>query len=224
MTSRRQSQASGRQLALLAEVMSSPRRHIIGIDEVGYGCWAGPLYVAGAVFVKGWGDPEVKDSKAYANHAARRRVLISKIMPAIVHHVVLSASNEEIDAEGLGVCLQRLQLRVAQSCFAVVPDSVILVDGNNSLYVNGAESYAMPKADALVPSVSAASVIAKVSRDEYMDVMDGRYPGYGFKKHCGYGTQQHAEAIEKLGVCDIHRKTFRPIRQFLEHGVLDFSK
>ncbi len=223
MTSRHQSQASSRQLALLAEVMSSPRRHIIGIDEVGYGCWAGPVYVSGAVFVKGWGDPEVKDSKAYSNHAARRRVLISKIMPAVVHHVVMVGTPEEIDRDGLGAVLRRLQLRVAQGCLAVVPDSVVVIDGSVPIRGCTGESYCMPGADALVPSVSAASVIAKVSRDEYMDVMDGRYPGYGFKKHCGYGTPQHAEAIQKLGVCNIHRKSCRPIRQFLEHGVLNFS-
>jgi ribonuclease HII len=224
MTSRRREQASSRQLAQIAEVMSSPRRYIIGIDEVGYGSWAGPLYVAGAVFLKGWGDPEVKDSKAYSGHPARRKVLVTKIMPNVVHHVIFTATNAEIDANGLGKTLNKLMHRVAESCFATVPDSLIVVDGSRHIHVNGAESYAIPKADALVPAVSAASVIAKTARDEHMELLSEKYPGYGFSKNRGYGSPVHAEAIERLGVCAIHRKSFRIIREFIEHGVLSYMR
>lgn len=212
------------QLKVLTNILHAPRRHIIGIDETGAGSWAGPLYVAGAVFAKGWGDPEVKDSKAYSGHSARRRVLISKIMPSVIHHVVLSASSEEIDSEGLGKALRRLTLRVAQSCAAVIPDSVVVIDGNSAINFPGIESYALSKADSLVPAVSAASVIAKVSRDEYMEVMDERHPGYDFRTHVGYGTQGHMTAIRRLGVCGIHRKSVAPVRRFIEHGVFSFGK
>jgi ribonuclease HII len=76
----------------------------------------------------------------------------------------------------------------------------------------------VPKADFLVPEVSAASIIAKVSRDQYMYDLADKYPGYGFEKHVGYGTAAHKKAIEELGVCDEHRRSFRPIAQFLGQG------
>jgi ribonuclease HII len=76
----------------------------------------------------------------------------------------------------------------------------------------------VPKADFLVPEVSAASIIAKVSRDQYMYDLADKYPGYGFEKHVGYGTAAHKKAIEELGVCDEHRRSFKPIAQFLGQG------
>ena len=76
----------------------------------------------------------------------------------------------------------------------------------------------VPKADFLVPEVSAASIIAKVSRDQYMYDLADKYPGYSFEKHVGYGTATHKKAIEELGVCDEHRRSFKPIAKFLGQG------
>jgi ribonuclease HII len=216
----RQHQVTSRQVALLQQVMSSPARHVIGIDEVGYGSWAGPLYVAGAVFLKGWGDPAVKDSKAYANSAARHRVLVTKVLPAIVHHVICIATSEEIDAEGVAVVLGRLTHTVAFSCLAVIPNSVVVGDGDRPLNIPGVETYVLPKADSLVPAVAAASIIAKTARDEAMELFAKKHPGYAFEKNRGYHSADHADAIHRLGVCAIHRKSYRPIKQFLESGTL----
>jgi ribonuclease HII len=166
----------------------------------------------------------VKDSKEYSGHSARRKVLITKIMPNVVHHMIAWASSEEIDANGLGRTVRKLHQRVAENCAAAVPDSLIIVDGVYQVAVAGVESYVFPKADSIVPAVSAASIIAKTARDEMMQVLAGKYPGYGFERHVGYGTEEHYTAIEQLGVCAIHRKTFGPIRRFIQHGVLTYSR
>lgn len=216
----RQGQITGRQVVMLHNVMSSPAKHVIGIDEVGYGSWAGPLYVAGAVFLKGWGDPAVKDSKAYPNSAARHRVLVTKVLPAIIYHVVCVATSEEIDAAGVGAVLSRLTHTVASTCLAVVPNSVIVSDGDRTINIPGAETYVLPKADSLVPAVSAASIIAKTARDEAMELFAKKFPGYFFEKNRGYHSTDHAAAINRLGICAIHRKSYRPIKQFLESGTL----
>ncbi|QQS19247.1 ribonuclease HII [Candidatus Saccharibacteria bacterium] len=97
----------------------------------------------------------------------------------------------------------------------------IIIDGNFNFFKNvkGLFSHnvrTLVHADDLVPAVSAASIIAKVARDDYMAEMAAKYPGYGFEKHVGYGTAAHAAALEKHGVTDIHRKSFKPVQQFCQ--------
>ena len=92
---------------------------------------------------------------------------------------------------------------------------LVVVDGNLPLQGVGVS---LPKADALIPAVSIASIIGKVSRDSYMDRMDGEYPGYGFAKHNGYGVPAHRDALQRLGVCPIHRRSYAPIARLLAGG------
>ncbi len=99
-------------------------------------------------------------------------------------------------------------------------DTLVIVDG-----FKGQEArfgipglIGLPKADDLIPAVSLGSIIAKVSRDRYMVEMDKKYPGYGFAKNSGYGVPEHQAGLARLGVCDIHRRSYAPIRKILEEG------
>lgn len=205
------------QYEALARIMASDSRHVIGVDEVGLGAIAGPLYVAGAVFKKGWGDPSVKDSKKFMGKNAdknRRIALVTKVLPNAIHHTICTATTAEVDKEGLGVVLARLTKQAVMSCLQAVPDSIVVLDGiNHRLSIRGTTIISLPEADALVPAVSAASIIAKTARDEVMTVFDQQYPWYGFDENRGYGTAKHLAALEKMGVCPLHRRSCAPVKR-----------
>ena len=90
----------------------------------------------------------------------------------------------------------------------------VLVDGNHCPHIDY-KVEAIVKGDSLIPAISAASIIAKVTRDDEMIEMDKQYPGYGFAKHKGYPTKQHMLALQALGVCDIHRRSYSPVKRYL---------
>lgn len=189
--------------------------YILGSDECGYGSWAGPLTVCAVVASKNWTPPDgVKDSKALTP-ASRERVYEALITKTI--YCMLTVSAEEIDRRGVGVVLLEAHAKAIQGAYqahkdlGVVGKTLVIVDGNLSI----PGTIALPKADALIPAVSAASIIGKVSRDRHMAEMDVRYPGYGFKTNCGYGTQEHQAALKRLGICAIHRKSYAPIAALL---------
>jgi ribonuclease HII len=92
----------------------------------------------------------------------------------------------------------------------------IIVDGNINYFADNSKARAVIKADDLFPSVSAASIVAKVARDNYMAEIAATYPGYGFDKHVGYGTAVHLAGLKALGVTDIHRKSYKPIKALTE--------
>lgn len=182
---------------------------ILGIDEAGRGPWAGPL-VVGAVVLGGARIEGLTDSKKLTKK--RREALYDLVVAHSLAYATGWVSAEELDALGMSEAL-RLATRRAVEQIAV-PYSEIIIDGTvNFLAGTGKGEYAktMPKADLLVPSVSAASVIAKVERDRYMASLDERYPGYGFKAHAGYGVAKHREAIGRLGVTSEHRLSFAPL-------------
>lgn len=182
---------------------------ILGIDEAGRGPWAGPL-VVGAVVLGGARIEGLTDSKKLTKK--RREALYDLVVAHSLAYATGWVSAEELDALGMSEAL-RLATRRAVEQIAV-PYSEIIIDGTvNFLAGTGKGEYAktMPKADLLVPSVSAASVIAKVERDRYMASLDERYPGYGFKAHAGYGVAKHREAIGRLGVTPEHRLSFAPL-------------
>ncbi len=171
---------------------------LCGIDEAGRGCLAGPLVVAGVVLKKRIRG--VNDSKTLT--AKKREELYEKIVRNARYEIVWS-SNELIDEIGLSLCLKR---SIEQIISVLNPQRAIM-DGNSNFGVRGVE--AIIKADQSVREVSAASILAKVERDRYMDEMDGKYPNYGFCNHKGYGTKEHIEAIKKFGYSPLHRKSFR---------------
>lgn len=185
---------------------------ILGIDEVGRGPWAGPL-VVGAVVLGGATIDGLTDSKKLTKK--RREALAPIIKEQSSAWALGWVTARELDMIGMSEALKLATRRAVEQI--TVPYSEIIIDGTiNFLADTGKGKYVtcLPKADLLVPSVSAASVVAKVARDSFMAQQDAIYPGYDFKKHAGYGVAAHRAAIEKLGVCELHRLSFAPLQKY----------
>lgn len=191
---------------------------ILGIDEVGRGPWAGPL-VIGAVVLGGTTIDGLTDSKKLTKKQRDRLDIEIRAKAAGIGLGWVEAAI--IDEIGLSQALVlATKLAVEQ---ITVPYHEIIIDGTvNFLAGTSKGQYVttMKKADLLVPSVSAASIIAKVARDNYMELQDEIYPGYGFKNHVGYGTAAHIAAIDKLGVTPLHRLSFAPLAKYRAVDVL----
>jgi ribonuclease HII len=189
---------------------------ILGIDEVGRGCWAGPLVAGAVVLPDGWihSDTPVvlRDSKTLS---ARQRQIAADY---IYEHALAVGLGwvwpAEIDEIGLTAAVGKA-MRLAYGLIAV-PYEQFIIDGSINYIPENPLSEARIQADASVPSVSAASILAKVARDTYMANLGEQYAGYGFAQHVGYGTATHRAALQRLGVSDIHRKSYKPIRLLLE--------
>jgi ribonuclease HII len=195
------------------QIDGSTAEWIIGSDEVGYGAWAGPLTVAGTLLPRGWNEPGVGDSKQLTPTQRRKFFVRFTISTPIRFHVA-SISPEKIDQLGVGQALYAAHREVLTELLRRAPGPALVVvdgfkDGTKAIGVPGA--IGLPKADDLVPAVSLASIIAKVTRDEHMVKMADKYPGFGFGSHKGYGTPQHMRALALYGPCEIHRKSYAPI-------------
>ena len=185
---------------------------ILGIDEVGRGPWAGPL-VVGAVVLGGERIDGLTDSKKLSK---KRREELDIIIRSKAKGFGLGwVEASEIDRFGLAEALRVATIRAVEQVKA--PYQEIIIDGTvNFLADTGKGRYVtlVKKADLLVPSVSAASIIAKVARDNFMTSQDDVYPGYSFKSHSGYGTLVHRQAIDELGVSPLHRLSFAPLKKY----------
>ena len=183
---------------------------IAGVDEVGRGPLAGPV-VAAAVIL----DPKkpidgLCDSKKMS--ANRRLEMSDKIKSNSLAWSLGRAEVKEIDDINI-LQASLLAMKRAIELLNIEPD-IVLVDGNYTPSINFKKK-AIVKGDSLVPVISAASIIAKVERDNEMIALDKIYPGYGFSSHKGYPTKQHIESLKKLGITDIHRVTFSPVSKHL---------
>jgi len=185
---------------------------ILGIDEVGRGPWAGPL-VIGAVVLGGVVIDGLTDSKKLTK---KRREELDIVIRAQAKGIGLGwVHADELDRIGLSASLVLATKRAVEQ--VRVPYHEIIIDGTvNFLKDTSKGQYVttLKKADLLIPSVSAASIVAKVARDAYMTEQDTIYPGYGFISHVGYGTAVHRTAIEKLGVTPLHRLSFAPLAKY----------
>ena len=200
---------------------------ILGIDEVGRGPYAGPL-VIGACILGDWQNSEdaewiekLTDSKKLS--AKRREELYALIKEKALATATGWVSSTEIDEVGLSEALRLATRRaVKQIQKAKVPFSEIIIDGTmNFLAGTKLEKYVstLKKGDFLVKEISAASILAKVERDNYMAKLDAVYPEYGFGKHVGYGTAAHQKAMEEFGLTPEHRRSFRPVREIAENKI-----
>jgi ribonuclease HII len=182
---------------------------IVGIDEVGRGCWAGPV-VAGAVLLR---EPLVglKDSKKLTKLARER--LDAAIRVAAVAYGIGWVDAAELDRVGLTEAV-RLAMRRAFAAITA-PYERIIIDGNHNYFADVPNSEVLIGGDNLIPAISAASIIAKVARDRYMATMSTKFPGYGFEKHVGYGTAAHRAALQLQGACELHRRSFKPVQAFV---------
>lgn len=189
--------------------------YVIGIDEVGLGAWAGPVTVAAAVVPKGWSHPLVKDSKQIS-HSKRVRAIEEVIESAAVCKVVLSQTNAYIDDVGVDKAVAHLTEGCATYCRVRYPNALVVLDGFKSITVFESSEHivCLPKADELVPAVSAASILAKVSRDTYMKAAQKQYHGYGFETNVGYHSAKHVRGLERQGPCPLHRRSYRSVKRY----------
>ena len=201
---------------------------ILGIDEVGRGPWAGPL-VVGAVILGGADMEGLNDSKKLTKK--RREGLDRVIRKRSAAWALGWVSAKELDEIGMSQALRLATRRAVKQIQSRCKENnlafdEIIIDGTvNFLADTALERYVtvMAKADGLIPSVSAASIIAKVARDQFMTEQDTVYPGYGFASNAGYGVAKHQAAIERLGVTPLHRLSFAPLAKYAEAGSLPSS-
>ena len=182
----------------------------IGIDEVGRGCWAGPV-VAGAVAL----DKPIaglKDSKLLSKR--QREKLAVEIKLWALATGIGWVEPAEVDKIGLSAAVG-LAMRRALEQISLAYDEII-IDGSFNFLADNPKAKAIIKADNSVPAVSAASIIAKVARDQYMARQAADYPCYGFERHVGYGTALHLERLKLYGICDLHRRSFKPISALIQ--------
>ena len=192
---------------------------ILGIDEVGRGPWAGPL-VVGAVILGGAEIDGLDDSKKLTKK--RRQALDVLIRQQAAAWALGWVSAQELDDIGMSEALRLATRRAVKQIQAICHEKglhfdEIIIDGTvNFLCGTALERYVtvMAKADGLIPSVSAASIVAKVARDQFMAEQDAVYPGYGFASNAGYGVAKHRAAIERLGVTPLHRLSFAPLAKY----------
>jgi ribonuclease HII len=185
-------------------------RLIAGVDEVGRGPLAGPV-VAAAVILPTDRHPSwlrlLRDSKQLL--PGRREELFTLIQGDGIPYGLGIVSQDMIDALGIAPA-SRLAMREAIRQLPFAPD-FLLID-----YVRLASvripQMSITKGDSLSLSIAAASIVAKVTRDRMMVELDGRYPGYGFARHKGYGTPEHLELLHRLGPCQLHRRSFAPVQ------------
>ena len=195
--------------------------NILGIDEVGRGPWAGPLVISAVILPRDdsgslpdW-KKNLTDSKKLSKKKREElsKIILNKSLATGLGWV----SSRELDSLGLSSALKLAARRAVEEVrLASAPFSEIIIDGTvNFLAGTSLESFVtvLKKADFLVKEVSAASIIAKVARDHYMENLAELYPGYGFEKHVGYGTAAHKLALSKLGPCPEHRTSFKPLEK-----------
>ena len=187
---------------------------LIGIDEAGRGPLAGPV-VACACYIPDEVAPsfdDVNDSKKLT--AVKRDELFERLTHSEVLYGIGFATAAEIDKLNI---LQAtfLAMRRAAQKFVHIPQAVALIDGPHRAAGLEMEQYPVVDGDAKSLVIAAASIIAKVTRDRYMEELDKLYPGYNFAGHKGYGTPKHLQALRELGPCKEHRLTFAPVRNLL---------
>jgi ribonuclease HII len=181
---------------------------MIGVDEVGRGCWAGPLLVVAARQTAPMPDG-LRDSK-FLSRQQRHRIL--DLLSNCCEFGEGWVTAAEIDRSGLAEAL-RTGARRALIGIAVNPDEEITIDGNvNYAPKKFRRSGCLVRADSVLPIVSAASIYAKVQRDRHMAELSDKYPGYGFEKHVGYGTARHKSILQDKGaIRAVHRMSFKPL-------------
>ena len=205
-------------------VPSAPRRCtilgmsklVVGIDEVGRGCWAGPLVAAAVILPPNFslqdGPVKLRDSKKMTK--SQREVAAELIN---CHALAIGVGWVEAAAIDSGGITQAVKSAMEQALAAVTIEyGEVIVDGNYNYLASDVRARAVIKADDSIPAVSAASIIAKVARDRYMAAQSIIFPGYGFEDHVGYGTARHLRALQELGITELHRHSFKPIRALLE--------
>jgi len=193
-------------------MISALSYYIIGADEVGYGSYAGPV-VVGAVRAKAnWNLEGLNDSKKLSEK--RRDIMNQKLMELVktgeIWYALAERSSFDIDVLGLALAQKESYIEAIRDVWH--DDVTVILDGLIKLphdQIDNSKTVSIIKADTTEPTVMAASIIAKVYRDGKMRHLHAKYPEYGWDKNVGYGTPAHIEAINKFGLCILHRKSFK---------------
>lgn len=193
---------------------SESRRYVAGVDEVGIGPLAGPVLACAVILNPAQPIQGLADSKSISEK--RRRALANEIKQRALSVSVGRASVEEIDELNV-LQASHLAMRRALAGLSPVPDHV-LVDGNKVPEMNYSAE-AIVQGDKTVDAISAASIVAKVTRDEELIALAKLYPGYGFESHKGYPTARHRRALAIMGPCPEHRRSYAPVKAALANRV-----
>jgi ribonuclease HII len=183
---------------------------VAGVDEAGRGPLAGPVVVAAVILDPARPIRGLNDSKQLTEDV--REKLYARIVERALAHCVIFVEREEIDRINI---FQATMVGMTRSLLglSLVPH-LALVDGNRLPRGMPCEGRAVIGGDASEPAISAASILAKVSRDRHMHSLDALHPGYGFAKHKGYAVPEHMAALDRLGPCEVHRRSFAPVRRW----------
>jgi len=222
--------------ALEARGYAKGFRQVAGLDEVGRGPWAGPVVAAAVIMPRGVTHPDIRDSKMIP--APKREELAHWVKQEAVAWAIGIVGPEEIDRINI-LKASLMAMSIAFGRLNPRPD-LLLIDGSHTIplpflleqqidddgvlhrqsrrprifapFPSGLpRQTAIVKGDAVCHSIAAASIIAKVARDQIMTEMDQRYPSYGFAQHKGYGSESHAEALKRFGPSPIHRRSYTPV-------------
>ena len=181
---------------------------IAGVDEVGRGSLIGPVYAAAVILNKNIDKKLLKDSK---NLTKNKREFLAKYIKKNSIWAIGKASVKEIEKINI---LQASLLAMKRAIIKLKKKpKLVLIDGNKSPKIKNYKLNSIVQGDKKIPSISAASIIAKVARDEMISKLGRKFKDYYWDKNCGYGTKKHLSAIKKLGVTRHHRKTFSPINK-----------
>jgi ribonuclease HII len=183
---------------------------ICGVDEAGRGPLAGPVVAAAVILADDFDTAGIHDSKTLSpvrRAVQRKRIIQSQSLwgIGIVNHAMVDRINV--------LQASLLAMKKAVENLPVTPE-IILVDGRFEIPDLGIRQKTIVDGDESEAAISAASILAKTSRDEIMIVLDGKYPEYGFRKHKGYPTKEHIANLNRLGPCPVHRRSFRPVLRF----------
>lgn len=184
-------------------------KYIAGVDEVGRGPLAGPVVVAAVILPLNLRIKGINDSKKLSLKKRNElyKIILNEALAVNVYFIDERVIDEiniyEATKKGMLEAISGLKIKPEHVLIDAMPLRELAIAHTSIIH-----------GDALSASIGAASIIAKVTRDEYMDKMDIKYPNYGFKHHKGYCTKEHLEALEKYGPCEIHRKSFAPVKKF----------
>lgn len=184
-------------------------KYIAGVDEVGRGPLAGPVVVAAVILPLNLRIKGINDSKKLSLKKRNElyKIILNEALAVNVSFIDERVIDEiniyEATKKGMLEAISGLKIKPEHVLIDAMPLRELAIAHTSIIH-----------GDALSASIGAASIIAKVTRDEYIDKMDIKYPNYGFKHHKGYCTKEHLEALEKYGPCEIHRKSFAPVKKF----------
>jgi ribonuclease HII len=194
-------------------------KYVVGVDEVGRGPLAGDLVAAAVILDPNNPIEGLNDSKQLSHK--KRQALLIEIKEKALAYAYHFVDVETIDKINIYQASKKGMIEAIKK-LDIIPE-FILSDAM-PLKEIGIQFEAIIKGDTLSASIAAASILAKETRDDYMIEMDKKYPGYGFKNHKGYPTKEHITALDKIGICKIHRRTYKPVKNIIQKQLTLWEK